>query len=183
VVVPLIVPIARHFGVDPYHLGITFLLNLEIGYLTPPVGLNLFISSFRFRKPMVEVYQAVIPFIGILLITLVITTYVPFLSTWLPSLSKSKDLTQQEMGGSAPGAGEVPEAGDDGAFNLDNLDEAFDDEPVDLDNLKLDDLEVPEEPAAEPAAAPGEAEPAADAASAEEPSRAKDESPAKRKRR
>jgi C4-dicarboxylate transporter DctM subunit len=182
VVVPLIVPIARHFGVDPYHLGITFLLNLEIGYLTPPVGLNLFISSFRFRKPMVEVYQAVIPFIGILLVTLVITTYVPFLSTWLPSLSKSQDLTQQEMGGPAHETGDVPTAGDDGALNLDNLDEAFDDEPVDLDNLKLDDLEVPVEPAAEPAAAPGEAVPAPEAAPAEEPSNVKDKRPAKRKR-
>jgi len=50
VVVPLIVPIARHFGIDPYHLGIVFLLNLEIGYLTPPVGLNLFISGDQVRK-------------------------------------------------------------------------------------------------------------------------------------
>jgi hypothetical protein len=131
---------------------------------------------------MVEVYQAVIPFIGILLVTLVITTYVPFLSTWLPSLSKSQDLTQQEMGGPAPGTGDVPTAGDDGALNLDNLDEAFDDEPVDLDNLKLDDLEVPVEPAAEPAAAPGEAVPAPEAAPAEEPSNVKDKRPAKRKR-
>ena len=54
VVVPLIVPIAMKFGVDPYHLGIVFLLNLEIGYMTPPVGLNLFISSYRFEKPILH---------------------------------------------------------------------------------------------------------------------------------
>src|SRR5690606_28242666 len=66
VVVPLIIPIARHFGVDPYHMGIVTLLNLEIGYLTPPVGLNLFIASFRFNRPMTEVYRAVLPFISIL---------------------------------------------------------------------------------------------------------------------
>src|SRR5690606_16455249 len=61
VVVPLIVPIANHFGIDPYHLGIVFLLNLEIGYLTPPVGLNLFIASFRFDKPVTLLYRAVLP--------------------------------------------------------------------------------------------------------------------------
>ena len=98
VVVPLIIPIARHFGVDQYHLAITFLLNLEIGYLTPPVGLNLFISSFRFNKPVVEVVRASLPFMYIFLASLVLVTYVPWLSTYLPSLSASKDLTQEEMG-------------------------------------------------------------------------------------
>jgi C4-dicarboxylate transporter, DctM subunit len=156
VVVPLIVPIARHFGVDPYHLGIVFLLNLEIGYLTPPVGLNLFISSFRFKTPMTDVYRAVIPFIGILLFTLVVTTYVPFLSTWLPSFSKSQDLTQEEMG--LPAEGAAPAVGDDnGAVNLDNLDDAFGD---DLDSLKLEDLEAPAGEAAPTGDAPAEGAPA-----------------------
>ncbi len=83
VVIPLIVPVAKSFGVDPIHLGIIFLANLEIGYLTPPVGLNLFISSFRFEKPIARVVLAVLPFIGILLIALLVITYVPGLSLWL----------------------------------------------------------------------------------------------------
>ncbi len=86
VVVPLIVPIAKEFGVDPLHLGIIFLTNLEIGYSTPPVGLNLFISSFRFKKAIPEVYRASIPFLGVLLVALMIITYIPDLSLWLVRL-------------------------------------------------------------------------------------------------
>ncbi len=84
VVVPLILPMAYAYGIDPYHLAIIFLLNLEIGYLTPPVGINLFISSIRFGKPVTYLYRAVLPFIGILLITLLIVTYIPIITTWLP---------------------------------------------------------------------------------------------------
>jgi tripartite ATP-independent transporter DctM subunit len=80
VVVPLIIPVSRSFGVDPIHLGIIFLTNLEIGYLTPPVGLNLFISSFRFEKSIARVTLATLPYIGILLIALLIITYFPELS-------------------------------------------------------------------------------------------------------
>jgi tripartite ATP-independent transporter DctM subunit len=83
VVVPLIVPIALAYGIDPVHLGIIFLTNLEIGYLTPPVGLNLFISSIRFKKPVFTVAKATLPYIGILLAALVVITYVPSLSLWL----------------------------------------------------------------------------------------------------
>jgi C4-dicarboxylate transporter, DctM subunit len=83
VVVPLIIPIAQAYGIDPVHLGIVFLTNLEIGYLTPPVGLNLFISSLRFRKPMFTVVRSIIPYTAILLVALVIITYVPDLSLWL----------------------------------------------------------------------------------------------------
>lgn len=86
VVVPLIVPIARAFGVDPIHLGVIFLTNLEIGYLTPPVGLNLFISSFRFEKPIIQLYRASLPFLLILIIALLIITYVPDLSLLLVRL-------------------------------------------------------------------------------------------------
>lgn len=86
VVVPLIVPIAREFGVDPIHLGVIFLTNLEIGYLTPPVGLNLFISSFRFEKPVLQLYRASLPFLLILLAALLIITYVPELSLLLVRL-------------------------------------------------------------------------------------------------
>ncbi len=83
VVVPLIIPIANNFGVDPVHLGIIFLANLGIGYSTPPVGMNLFIASFRFNQPIVKLYIAAIPFLIILLIALIIITYVPDLSLWL----------------------------------------------------------------------------------------------------
>ena len=86
VVVPLIVPIATQFGIDPIHLGIIFLTNLEIGYSTPPVGLNLFISSFRFEKPVVKLYTAALPFLAILIIALLVITYVPELSLWLVNL-------------------------------------------------------------------------------------------------
>ena len=83
VVVPLIIPIAKQYGVDPVHLGIIFLANLEIGYLTPPVGLNLFISSFRFKKSVGRVTIATLPFILILLAALMVITYVPELSLGL----------------------------------------------------------------------------------------------------
>lgn len=86
VVVPLIVPIARAFGIDPVHLGIIFLANLELGYLTPPVGMNLFLASYRFGKPMPEVCRSVLPIIAVRAIGVLLITYVPLLSTALPSL-------------------------------------------------------------------------------------------------
>ncbi len=116
VVVPLIVPIARHFGIDPYHLGIVFLLNLEIGYLTPPVGLNLFISSFRFEKPVTQLYKAVLPFIGYLIISLAITTYVPSLSTWLTSLVSAEEIDVDEINQTGDDGGD-----DTGGDTLDDL--------------------------------------------------------------
>jgi tripartite ATP-independent transporter DctM subunit len=87
VVVPLIVPVALSFGINPIHLGIIFLANLEIGYATPPVGINLFIASFRFKKPILKLYLAAIPFLIILLISLIIITYVPDLSLWLVKIA------------------------------------------------------------------------------------------------
>jgi len=83
VVVPIIIPLAKNFGVDPVHLGVIFLANLGIGYSTPPVGMNLFIASFRFNKPVVKLYLAALPFLAILLITLALITYWPDLSLWL----------------------------------------------------------------------------------------------------
>src|SRR5690606_2786142 len=79
-VVPLIVPVALEYGVHPIHLGIVFLAAMELGYLTPPVGLNLFISSHRFGKDIVEVYLATVPFLLILLVSVLIITYWPALS-------------------------------------------------------------------------------------------------------
>lgn len=86
VVVPLIAPIAKDFGVNPIHLGIIFLTNLEIGYIHPPLGLNLFISNLRFKKSILELSLAVLPFLAILLFALIIITYVPDLSLWLVNL-------------------------------------------------------------------------------------------------
>ncbi len=80
IVVPIIVPVALRFGVDPVHLGVIFLLNLEIGYMTPPLGLNLFLSSIRFNKPLSEVYRTVLPFFALLLVVLLVITYFPQLS-------------------------------------------------------------------------------------------------------
>jgi C4-dicarboxylate transporter DctM subunit len=80
VIVPLIMGIALHFNIDPYHLGIVFLMNLELGYLLPPMGLNLFIAGFRFNKPVPDLYRVVLPFIGIFAAALLVTTYVPGLT-------------------------------------------------------------------------------------------------------
>ena len=79
-IVPLILPIATGYDVHPIHLGIIFLTNLQIGYCTPPVGLNLFLASYRFGRPIFELYRATLPFLGLLLITLVLITYFPWLS-------------------------------------------------------------------------------------------------------
>jgi C4-dicarboxylate transporter, DctM subunit len=84
VVVPLIVPIGAAFGIDPIHLGIIFLANLELGYLTPPVGMNLFLASYRFSKPLSEVSRSIIPILLVLLAGVLCITYVPWLTTALP---------------------------------------------------------------------------------------------------
>jgi C4-dicarboxylate transporter DctM subunit len=88
IVVPLIIPIANQYGVDPVHLGIIFLLNLEIGYMLPPLGLNLFIGSLRFERPMAKMYRVTLPFLAILIILLLVVTYYPSLSLWLVELLK-----------------------------------------------------------------------------------------------
>ena len=80
VVVPLIAPLGKHFGIDPIHLGIIFLANLELGFLTPPVGMNLFLSSYRFNRPLPEVYRTVLPFLLVLLLAVLLITYVPVLT-------------------------------------------------------------------------------------------------------
>ncbi|RDH82671.1 MAG: C4-dicarboxylate ABC transporter [endosymbiont of Galathealinum brachiosum] len=82
IIVPLILPVAISFGIHPVHLGIIFLANMQIGYLTPPVGINLFISSYRFKKPIADVYKASLPFMLVLLIVLLLITYIPALSLY-----------------------------------------------------------------------------------------------------
>jgi C4-dicarboxylate transporter DctM subunit len=83
IMVPIILPIAIGYGIHPVHLGIIFLANMQIGYITPPVGMNLFISSHRFDRPVIEVYRATIPFFIILLISVLLITYVPAISLLL----------------------------------------------------------------------------------------------------
>ncbi len=88
VVVPLLLPLGEAFGIDPIHLGIIFLANMELGFLAPPVGLNLLLSSYRFNKPMSEVTRASLPMLGVMVIGVLLITYVPWLTTWLPSVWK-----------------------------------------------------------------------------------------------
>lgn len=80
IMIPLILPIAIQFGIHPVHLGILFLANMQLGYFTPPVGMNLFIASLRFNQPVLKLYKATLPFFFILLISVLIITFVPWLS-------------------------------------------------------------------------------------------------------
>src|SRR5258708_19050128 len=84
--VPLLVPLGAAYGIDPIRLGIIFLANMELGYLTPPVGLNLLMSSYRFRKPVGEVLRAVLPVVVVMSVGVLLITYLPVLTTFLPKL-------------------------------------------------------------------------------------------------
>jgi tripartite ATP-independent transporter DctM subunit len=86
VVLPLIVPLGQAYGIDPIHLGIIFIINLEVGFLTPPVGMNLFLASYRFKRPFMEICRFVLPFLLIQLAVVFLVTYVPDLSVFLPAL-------------------------------------------------------------------------------------------------
>jgi TRAP-type C4-dicarboxylate transport system permease large subunit len=79
VVVPLILPMGELFGLHPLHLAMIFLVNLELGYLTPPVGLNLFLAAYRFERPLAEIYMSVLPFLLALLLVVLAVTYLPWL--------------------------------------------------------------------------------------------------------
>ncbi len=86
VLAPLLIPLGVSYGIHPVHLGIIFLANLELGYLTPPVGINLFLASYRFEKDLVSVYRTVVPFLLVLLVVVLVITYAPFLTTGLLSV-------------------------------------------------------------------------------------------------
>ncbi len=83
VIVPILIPVAQAYDISPIHLGIIFLVNLELGYLTPPVGLNLFFSAYRFNKPLSQLYATVLPFLGLRLVVVLLVTYVPLVSLWI----------------------------------------------------------------------------------------------------
>lgn len=100
-VVPLLIPLAEYYGIHPLHLGVIFLANLEVGYLTPPVGMNLFISGLHFKKPIMEVARAVMPFMGLLLLALLAITYIEPLSRWLPQTMGEIEFIDRQEGGAA----------------------------------------------------------------------------------
>ena len=109
--------------------------------MTPPVGLNLFISSFRFNKPITQLYRSVLPFIGLLGLALIIVTYIPSLSTWLPSLVESSEVDLDSGDDDMDGEYDLDSLeGDDEEFDLDSLE--GDDEELDLDSLEGDDEEL-----------------------------------------
>jgi tripartite ATP-independent transporter DctM subunit len=83
IIFPLITPLGAAYGIDPVHLGIIFIINLEVGFLTPPVGLNLFLAVYRFKKPFVDICRYVFPFLLIQFAVVLLVTYIPALSTWL----------------------------------------------------------------------------------------------------
>jgi len=97
VVSPLLIPMAQAFNINPVHMGVIFLANLGVGYLTPPVGMNLFISSFTFKKPLTEIYPSVIPILFISVVAVMIITYVPWLSTVLVELTGGLTNTNMEF--------------------------------------------------------------------------------------
>ncbi|MDP6338964.1 MAG: TRAP transporter large permease subunit [Candidatus Marinimicrobia bacterium] len=82
IVVPLITPLGVYFGIDPVHLAIIFIANLELGFLTPPVGMNLFLSAYRFEEDMPTIYKSTLPFFMVMLVSVLVITYIPILSTW-----------------------------------------------------------------------------------------------------
>jgi C4-dicarboxylate transporter DctM subunit len=86
IIAPLIFPVAMKLGIDPIHLGVIVTVNMEIGMLTPPVGLNLFVASGISGQPLGDVVKASLPWFFVLLIGLLILTYVPAISLWLPNL-------------------------------------------------------------------------------------------------
>ena len=92
IVAPLVFPIAMELGIDPIHLGIIMVVNMEIGMITPPVGLNLFVTSGVAGMSMMGVVRAALPFLGVLFVFLILVTYVPFLSTFLPNLVMGPEI-------------------------------------------------------------------------------------------
>jgi C4-dicarboxylate transporter DctM subunit len=98
VAVPLVLPFASYFGLGPFHVAIMFVLNLELAFSMPPLGLNIFISSFRFNRPVVSLYRVVMPFVGLLALSLLVITYMPRISNQLVlgDIQKWRDQAEKE---------------------------------------------------------------------------------------
>lgn len=92
IVAPLVFPIAMELGIDPIHLGIIMVVNMEIGMITPPVGLNLFVTSGVAGMPMMRVVRAALPFLAVLFVFLIMITYIPIISTWLPTMMMGPEI-------------------------------------------------------------------------------------------
>ena len=92
IVAPLVFPIAIALGIDPIHLGIMMVVNMEIGMITPPVGLNLFVTAGVAKLSMMKVVKASLPLVGVMFIFLMIVTYVPAVSTWLPNMMMGPEI-------------------------------------------------------------------------------------------
>ena len=92
IVAPLVFPIAIKLGIDPIHLGIIMVVNMEIGMITPPVGLNLFVTAGVAGMSVMSVVKAALPWVGIMFIFLILVTYVPFISTWLPTMLMGPEI-------------------------------------------------------------------------------------------
>lgn len=92
IVAPIVFPIAMNLGIDPIHLGIIMVVNMEIGMITPPVGLNLFVTSGVAGMPILRVVRAALPFLAVLFVFLIVVTYVPILSTWLPTMVMGPEI-------------------------------------------------------------------------------------------
>ncbi|MEQ6247810.1 TRAP transporter large permease [Sulfitobacter sp. HNIBRBA3233] len=92
IVAPLVFPIAIELGIDPIHLGIIMVVNMEIGMITPPVGLNLFVTSGVANMPMIAVVRAALPFLAVLFVFLIMVTYIPAISTWLPTMMMGPEI-------------------------------------------------------------------------------------------
>ena len=92
IVAPLVFPIAIELGIDPIHLGIIMVVNMEIGMITPPVGLNLFVTAGVAAMSVLDVVKAALPWVGIMFVFLILVTYVPWISTWLPTLVMGPEI-------------------------------------------------------------------------------------------
>jgi C4-dicarboxylate transporter DctM subunit len=102
--VPLVVPLAKELGFDPLHIGIIFIVNLEIGYLTPPIGLNLFVATSYFKQPFGLVVRSVAPFLMVMIVSLGVITYVPTITVGLPNLARGDDVWEGIPDKKIPGA-------------------------------------------------------------------------------
>src|SRR6185369_3561134 len=97
IMAPIVFPIAMKLGIDPVHLGIIFVVNMEIGMVTPPVGLNLFVTSGITHENLFWVFRAAFPWMMIMLLFLMIITYVPIISTWLPDLVFGPEIVAPKL--------------------------------------------------------------------------------------
>ncbi len=140
VIAPLLTPIAASLGIDPVHMGVIFIVNLEIGYLTPPIGINLFVASAAFGKPMGAVIKSVVPFIGLMFVGLVVVTYVPTVSLGAvnvllrdkPMYEPLPEARPASAGGDAAGGGTM------GGREAEGLPSADDDKPRTMIDITAD---------------------------------------------